>query len=83
MVGNRAPIRVEYSLGTAVAARLAIHDLAGRLVRSFDLAPQVSGPLSFGWDGKDDSGRLLPAGIYVCRLETANSAISTRIVLAR
>ena len=69
VVGNRAPIRIEYSLGTAVAARLTILDLAGRLVRSFDLAPQVSGALSLDWDGKDESGRLLPAGIYVCRLE--------------
>jgi flagellar hook assembly protein FlgD len=52
-------------------------------VRSFDLAPQVSGALSLDWDGKDGSGQLVPAGIYVCRMETAKSVSTARIVLVR
>lgn len=83
VLGNRAPIRIEYALGAAVAARLTILDLAGRLVRSFDLAPQSSGPLSLDWDGKDGSGRLLPAGIYACRLESAKTVSTAHIVLVR
>jgi flagellar hook assembly protein FlgD len=70
-------------MGNAVFARLTIHDLAGRLVRSFDLAPQVSEALSLDWDGKDESGRLLPTGIYVCRLEAGGSVSSAHIVLVR
>ena len=83
VLGNRAPIRIVYSLGGSVAAKLSILDLAGRLVRSFDLAPQVAGPLSLDWDGKDESGRLLPAGIYVCRLESGGTVSTAHIVLVR
>jgi len=83
IVGSRAPIRIEYSMGNAVFGRLTIHDLAGRLVRSFDLAPQISGRLSLSWDGKDGSGKRLPVGIYACRLETAEAVSTARIVLAR
>jgi hypothetical protein len=83
VIGNRAPIRIEYTLGAAARARLAILDLAGRLVRSFELAPQASGPLSLDWDGKDGSGRLLPAGIYVCRLESTRAVSTAHIVLVR
>jgi hypothetical protein len=82
-IGNRAPIRIEYSLGSAVAARLTIHDLAGRLVREFGLAPQTVGPHGFNWDGTGESSQRVPAGIYVCRLEAAGITLTARIVLSR
>jgi len=81
--GNRPPIRIECSLVSAQAARLVILDLAGRLVREFDLMPQPSGLLQLDWDGLDNCGRQLPAGIYTCRLEAARTTGSARIVLAR
>jgi len=45
---------------------LNISDLNGNIVKSIDLSNQAgnSGNLSFNWDGKDASGKALPAGSY-------------------
>lgn len=75
------PFRIEYSLGPTIAGRVTIQQLAGRQVREFFLAPQVSGPGSFSWDGKDDSGRRVPAGVYLCRLTAGDRTTGARVVL--
>ncbi len=49
---------------------LKIYDITGQLVR--DLSGQVSAidrQMSVQWDGTDQAGRKLPAGIYFCRLQ--------------
>ncbi|MDI6841177.1 MAG: FlgD immunoglobulin-like domain containing protein, partial [bacterium] len=51
--------------------RLTIHDLAGRLVKSFHLTNYPTNQLTtISWDGSDDSGKRLPSGIYFCKLFT-------------
>jgi flagellar hook assembly protein FlgD len=35
------------------------------------------------WNGDDDDGKRLPAGVYVARLEAAGSTLDHRIVLVR
>lgn len=51
-----------------------IYDVSGRTVKSFSLE-DITLPESFdvSWDGKDNLGNLLPAGIYVLRLIGQNS----------
>ncbi len=48
---------------------MRVFDGGGRLVR--ELAPaQLSGPQGFAdWDGRDDAGQRLRAGIYVVLVE--------------
>jgi hypothetical protein len=41
-----------------------------------------------GWrtvafDGRDDGGRLLPSGVYFCRVTAAGASVTRKIVLAR
>jgi hypothetical protein len=54
---------------------LEIFDLEGRRVRRF-AAQDVSG--SIRWDGRDDQGRLVPAGAYTCRLSQGSQFVSRR-----
>jgi hypothetical protein len=69
--------------GVAVAgdepAHLAIADLSGRVVRAIE--GSVGG--SFVWDGRDDAGRALPAGVYWYRLTTARGTWTGRSVRVR
>jgi flagellar hook assembly protein FlgD len=51
-----------------------IYDLAGREVSSWDLQQQ-SGYKQIDWNGKDQKGVLVPAGVYIYRL-TAKSVDS-------
>jgi hypothetical protein len=60
------------------ARALTIFDPQGRAVRQLAVAPMQSRAL---WDGRDDSGRSVPAGVYLARL--GSSAATLRVVLLR
>jgi hypothetical protein len=59
---------------------LRIHDSSGRVVRSFDLNPTRGQVI---WDGRDDRGRLVPSGVYFCRMTTKEHTESRSLVLIR
>ncbi len=58
-------------------ATLSVHDVAGRLVRSWADDGAVAGERSFTWDFRDEQGRVLPSGRYYLRLE-ADGVVTTR-----
>lgn len=47
---------------------LRVFDRAGRLVRTLAQGRTAPGHHSLAWDGRNDSGRLVPAGIYFLKL---------------
>lgn len=51
-----------------IEGRLVIYDVAGR--RVWGLGEPVRGPseVDVRWEGEDDDGRILPAGVYLARL---------------
>lgn len=61
----------------AQPATLEVMDLSGRRVRT--LHGDAAG--GFAWDGRDESGSRLPAGIYLHRVTTAHGSWTTRAVL--
>jgi hypothetical protein len=67
-------LAVSHDVETRHVMSLQIYDLSGRLVCS--LSPRVSPSPRLRvaeWDGKDNNGRVLPAGIYFCTLGTGES----------
>jgi hypothetical protein len=65
------------------SAKLAIHDLAGRIVRMLE---PVSGASTNGlatWDGRDASGGELAPGLYVARLVVGGRVFERRLVRTR
>ena len=65
-------------------SRLTIFSASGRAVRSWSIPHSALAiPHCFAWDGRDDSGRLLPAGCYFCTLNTGDKTARTRINLSR
>ncbi|MDI6839982.1 MAG: FG-GAP-like repeat-containing protein [bacterium] len=71
--------------------RLTIYDLTGRLVKSFgsgdpklpELNPDKIGmnPITVVWDGRDESGKLLPSGVYFCKLQVGNRSLTKQLLL--
>ena len=51
---------------------------AGRLVRRLSVRTD-----RLAWDGADEAGRLLPAGIYFLRLEVEGAAHTAKVELLR
>ncbi len=64
---------------------LMIYDVTGRLVKSFNYQTiQPSNhPTQIVWDGTDDSGRKLPAGVYFVRLESEGFKQVEKVILLR
>jgi len=50
--------------------RVLVHDLLGRTRRHLIEGHRVLGPAAFVWDGRDDRGAPVPAGVYIARAET-------------
>ncbi|HOX25724.1 MAG TPA: C1 family peptidase [Candidatus Krumholzibacteria bacterium] len=74
---------VAFTLGAAARVRLRIHDLQGRALRTLVDAALDAGRHQEVWDGRDDAGRSLPAGVYVCRLDDGWQSRSQRVVLIK
>jgi len=67
-------------LGPSIApTSIAIFDPTGRMVRRLHLA----GADGFQWDGRDDAGRTVPAGLYLVRADDGTRALLGRIVRLR
>jgi hypothetical protein len=67
-----------------VPARVAIYDLAGRLVRVLSDGEVIAGTWAHRWDGTQTSGGLVAPGLYVARVEVraAHETAVVQIVLA-
>jgi flagellar hook assembly protein FlgD len=61
--------------GAARETWLEIRSDLGRLVRRIKAASD-----DFSWDGRDDNGRRLPAGLYFARLREAGKARRIRLI---
>ena len=72
---------ISYEVFSASSVRLVVYDAQGRSVRRLvDGVVQVPGAYSVPWDGRDDGGRELAAGVYFYRLEAGADARSMRTV---
>jgi hypothetical protein len=65
------------------AVLLQIYDSSGRLVRTLLEGSEKPGSWSATWNGRDESGELLPGGIYFSRLTAGDFTSSRKIVLLR
>lgn len=63
--------------------RLTIYDAAGRRVREVELGAGGSAPQLWLWDGNDDAGRAVPAGVYRALARGVNGGMSRTVTLLR
>jgi hypothetical protein len=61
--------------------RLRIFDPGGRVVRDLASGPAVSGRHEVPWDGFDNRGCQVPAGVYAWRLEVGSDEREGRLVI--
>jgi hypothetical protein len=63
-------------------ARVTIHDIAGRLVRVL-ISGASEGRGAVSWDGRDESGQRVAAGVYHYRLEAGGRSAARKLVVLR
>ena len=79
---NTAVIRYEMRDGSDKTSSLNIYDISGRLVKQYNY-PAIQQSNRIVWNGTDQFGRQLPAGIYFVQLNAADTSIVQKIVLLR
>jgi subtilisin family serine protease len=79
----------EYFVGADAAARgmvetsLAIYDVNGRVVKHLRSGRQATGSYRAQWNGNDDDGRRVSAGVYYLRLKADSIERSRPVVVVR
>ncbi len=58
-------------------------DASGAVVRRLTEGQQPAGAHAVRWDGRDDAGNPLPAGVYLTRIETAEGVATGKVTVAR
>jgi serine protease AprX len=79
-------VMLRYSLPTYANVRLAVYDASGRVARELvntGSSQMKPGVYTVSWDGRDNSGRELAAGIYFYRLNSSAGDLSRKAVLTR
>jgi hypothetical protein len=60
-----------------------IFNVTGRRVKTLVNADLARGPHTLRWDGRDDSGRQMPGGIYFYRVQAPGLQTVKKVLLAR
>ncbi len=74
---------IRFDLPEAGNTRLAVFDLAGRLVTVLADASMTQGAHNITWDGRDAGGRKVGSGNYLARLEFGGFVRSVRMALVQ
>jgi hypothetical protein len=74
---------IRFEIPRSGPVRLSIFDLAGQRQRLLVDQTLTAGPNAILWDGRDDTGRELPSGVYFARLESAGQHSLAKLVLVR
>ncbi len=69
--------------GARQRLEVAIFAVDGRRLRTLHRGPAAGGELTLAWDGRDDAGRALAAGVYLLRAETEREQAGQRLTLLR
>lgn len=65
------------------AVRVAVHDVAGRLVRIVEDCTREAGVHTLAWDGRGAAGGPVRPGLYVLRVEAGGTRLTRRVVVTR
>jgi len=74
---------VRFTLERPGQAVLSVFDAAGRRVRTLVAGPYGAGTHTAVWDGRDDAGRALADGVYLCRLDAGGVSECRKMALVR
>lgn len=74
---------LRFRLDDASPVQLAVVDASGRIVRTLRSGMTNPGLHREQWDGRDDSGRAVPSGIYFVKLDGGTLQASTKLVVLR
>ena len=74
---------IRYDLPEECSFTLAIYDVRGRLIHTINEGEKPLGSYSARWDGVNEGGESVPAGVYFCRFRSGIRMMREKMVLIR
>ncbi|MBT7829098.1 MAG: T9SS type A sorting domain-containing protein [Candidatus Marinimicrobia bacterium] len=74
---------IAWELGSANRVVLAVYDVNGRLIRELVNSYQSPGYHEAIWDGQDAEGNIVPTGLYLYRLSSAQQTQTHKMLMLR
>jgi hypothetical protein len=76
-------VSIDFSLAQPQQVRIAVFDLAGSRIAVVADRMFETGTNSISWNGRDTSGRAVPSGTYLVRMEAAGLSEARKVTLLR
>ena len=74
---------IAYDMPSACITEIAVYDITGRVVGTIFSGILEAGSGSVSFDGRDNSGNLLPSGCYVIVLTGTSGSAASRMIIVR
>lgn len=71
---------INYSLASDSQVEIDVYDLKGRRVQELHQGLTLAGYHTLEWNGQDELGNSVPAGVYFCRLKTQTGSSTIKMV---
>ncbi|MDP1677789.1 MAG: FlgD immunoglobulin-like domain containing protein [Bacteroidota bacterium] len=75
--------RISYQIASSGFVSLAIYDQLGREVATLVSQYQAAGQHFVNWNGKDESGNVVPSGTYFYSLKSGSNSQSKKMILMK
>lgn len=72
---------VTYFLPEKGPVKISVYNINGKKVSDLVNETKARGKYAFQWDGKDELGKLLPAGMYICLLSAHEFQQSAKLII--
>ncbi len=76
-------VRLELAVPRASEGWVRVYDLAGHEVATIYQGAVLPGAITLNWEGRDQTGRPVAAGVYLLRADFGGERVAMRVVLVR
>ncbi|MBN1559379.1 T9SS type A sorting domain-containing protein, partial [candidate division KSB1 bacterium] len=80
---SHGPAVIAYQLPQKATIEIIVYNILGQKVRTLGKKDHYAGTFQVDWDGKDQRGQILPAGVYFYRIQTTVGASWQKVLLVR
>ncbi|MCD4701390.1 MAG: T9SS type A sorting domain-containing protein [Candidatus Aegiribacteria sp.] len=75
-----AEAAIRFSLPSSGRVSVTIYDLSGRAVRTLNDTEMQAAEHTLMWDGLDETGNAVGAGVYFCRLQACGETVTQKML---
>jgi len=75
--------QIVYNISQPGKVLVQIWTVSGRLVRTLEDVERSMGEYTVQWDGKDQSGRAVSSGSYLCSVSSGSKVVTKKLMLLR